>query len=55
MKIEFNEKEKELILRALKEAQLYSIDKAEKYGRPQSANDYVTKLQKIIVRLNELI
>jgi hypothetical protein len=52
-KVEFDEKELELIMRALKEAQLYSIDKAEEYGRPQSANDYITKLNRIRVKLQQ--
>lgn len=53
MKIEFNEKEIELMIRALKEAQLYSIDKAEEYGRPQSAYNYIAKLNRIRVKLQQ--
>ena len=53
MNIEFSEKEVELLQRALRQAQLYAIDKAKEDCRPQSANDYVTKLNRIRVKLQQ--
>lgn len=55
MRIEFSEKEVELLQMALRQAQTYAMDKAFEDGRPQDANDYATKLQKIIVRLQKSI
>lgn len=45
--------ELKLITRALKEAQLYTLNKAEEQGKPQSANKYITELNKIYINLQE--
>lgn len=52
--LELTKKEVELLQRALKESQLYSINKAFENKDPQAANNYVTNLQKIFVRLKEV-